>query len=133
MAKKSQVKTRSRTKKGPIRRAYAGANMPTPINIHVHENDQANGEKQGTFTEPHPKVKLNPNTAVNFNLLNAGATFAVRFTGFKSPFTSGELDISDGGNRTIDPAASGVYHYAVKVTKGGNVYTISNCPEFEVP
>ena len=101
------------------------------IKIQVREaDDGATGERKGTFTHPPSKVKTAPNSTVNWNLVNPGATFKVRFRGFRSPFSSGELDIDNENPRTA--TNPGVYHYAVQVTKGQDVYTIEQCPEFEV-
>ena len=104
--------------------------MPS-IKIQVHENDQSTGEKKGTFLSPNPKIRVGYDSQVNWNLVNSGATFEVRFNGFTSPFTSNELSISDGNPRTTT-RQDGLYHYTVQVKKGSDTWTIENCPEFEV-
>ena len=103
------------------------------IDIDVHEdNSQPNDGNKGTFVRPHPKVNVGLNAAVNWHLVNQGATFEVKFSGFKSPFSSNELSITTENARNTDKA--GVYHYAVKVTKTATAETweIANCPELDV-
>ena len=104
--------------------------MP-PINIHVLEAP-ANGENEGTFLEPHPKIKVSTNANVNFNLINAGATFKVRFNGFRSPFVSGDLDIDQNNANQQTSVTAGQYHYTIQVTKGAKIWSIENCPELDV-
>ena|ERR1700674_3604786 len=104
--------------------------MPA-IKIHVHENDQKAGEKKGTFLHPYPKVRVAKNAEVSWKLLNRGAKFELRFSGFKSPFSSKELSISDEKPRKA--VNKGLYHYSVRVTKAGKYsHVINGCPEFEV-
>jgi plastocyanin len=108
--------------------------MNRNILIRVSSANSASG-KAGTFTHPPPKVKLDVGDTVtwdpgaNGTLPNA---FQVRFQGFRSPFQSGDTDISNNNNyQTV--ANPGVYHYSVKVTIGGVPFTIEGCPEFDVP
>lgn len=106
--------------------------MP-PINIHVHETNQPNGENAGTFTEPHPKINVSKNANINFNILNPGATFKVRFNGFQSPFTSRILDIDQTTPAQTTSQTAGRYHYTIQVTlASGAIYSIENCPELDV-
>ena len=105
--------------------------MP-PINIQVHESHHPSGENEGTFLEPHPKIKVSAGGSVNFNLINDGAAFRVRFNGFQSPFVSGALDIDrNNANQTISQTP-GRYHYSIQVTKDGKAWSIDNCPELDV-
>ena len=100
------------------------------INIHVLEND-SNGEKAGSFVEPHPKVRVAKYDNVNFHLINGGGMFVVKWNGFSSPFANAN-NLTDENPRQV--VNSGQYHYAVQVTTGsGAVYTIDNCPEVDVP
>lgn len=104
--------------------------MP-PINIHVLEA-ASGGENAGTFIEPHPKIKVSTNAAVNFNLINGGASFKVRFNGFQSPFVSGDVDIDQTNAQQTTSTDVERYHYAISVTKGSNTWTIEDCPELDV-
>jgi hypothetical protein len=102
------------------------------INIQVHENHQPNGENEGTFLEPHPKIRVSTGGSINFNLINGGAAFRVRFNGFHSPFVSGALDIDQSNAQQTISGTPGRYHYSVQVTKGGKAWSIDNCPELDV-
>jgi hypothetical protein len=101
------------------------------INIHVHETHQGNGERAGTFIEPHPKVRALIGDPINWHVLNPKYTsFEVKFAGGTSPFTSGEMSISDTAPRTV-ANVSGVFHYSVRLVIETTTYRIQDCPELE--
>jgi len=103
------------------------------IQIHAHTADQGNGEKEGTFTLPHPLIKVYRDQMVQWELTGHPNTFTfvVQFTGL-SPFP-GVYKI-DQNTGPLMASASGHYHYQIQVTDSGTgkTYSISNCPEFDV-
>ena len=104
-----------------------------PIQIHVHTADQGNGEKEGTFTLPHPLVQVDYNQMVRWELNGhpAGSTFIVQFIGL-SPFPGVPTITQATG--ALAATNSGHYHYQLQVTDGGTgkTYSITSCPEFGV-
>jgi hypothetical protein len=107
--------------------------VPLPIEIHVHTADQPNGEKEGTFTLPHPLVKVYPGQMVEWKLTGHpnNSTFIVQFIGL-SPIPGVPTITQATG--ALAASASGDYHYQVQVTDGGNgkTYSILSSPELGV-
>ena len=119
--------------------ALSTAAAPKTVRITVH-SDNGNGEKKGTFTAPPPKLRVDTNQLVEWNLQvtpnDAGATFEVRFSGFSSPFNDANgdpiLTVTDT-SPALQAVNKALYHYSVRVnTSGGEVFTIDGCPELEV-
>ena len=109
----------------------AAINVDIPI--HVHTNDNPPDGRAGTFTKPHPlvKVKLGDHITFKFEGPAQGYTFAVIFPGF-SPLNNAN-PITDANPGPFDAQAQGGYHYQVRVTDpAGNIWTIANCPELDV-
>ena len=109
------------------------------LRIHVHRN--GGGHKAGTFEGPPPKMRLDVNDTVTWDLqvspADLAATFELRFGGFSWPFAGAPAVIA--GTAAVSapnpPAAvinRGLFHYAVKVTTVNGDYVIQDCPELEI-
>jgi hypothetical protein len=103
------------------------------IPIHVHPVDTPPDGRAGTFTHPHPLVRVKLGDQVRFQFTPAapGWAFAVIFPGF-SPLNNA-APITDANAGPFNAQSAGDYHYQVRVTDpGGNSWTIANCPELGV-
>lgn len=105
--------------------------MPT-IHIHVLETHQSNGERAGSFTEPHPKVRVAWDDSVNWRVLNPSySSFEVMFAGGLAPFTNSNPSITSETDVRTVAQLTGVFHYSVRLTIGATTYFIQDCPELE--
>lgn len=111
--------------------------MPIQIRIKVRPlNTGPTGPddpEDGTFEQPHPKVRVKKNKQVKWKAAGIVTSFKVKFQG-SSPFTdkAGDpiFEITDEKSRTA--TVVGNHHYAVIATDGTNIWEIANCPELDV-
>ena len=107
------------------------------LRIVVH-SDNNNGEKHGTFTGPPPKMRVDLNDLVRWNLQvvpnDAGATFEITFPGPSSPFldANGRPILSITDSQELPAVTEALFHYSVTVTAKGGRFQIRHCPELEV-
>src|ERR1700674_2068266 len=108
--------------------------MPIQIHIKVRPlNVRPTGPddpEDGTFEEPHPKVRVKKNKHVKWNAVGIVTAFKVKFHD-SSPFTDEEgdpiLEITD--EKAREATVVGNYHYSVIATDGTHIWEIANCPE----
>ena len=105
------------------------------IPIHVHIVDTPPDGRAGTFTRPHPLVRVTVGDQVGFRFdpaAPAGYTFAVIFPGL-SPLDNA-APITNANAGPFGAQFRGNYHYQVRVTDTNtrNSWTIANCPELDV-
>ena len=103
------------------------------IPIHVHIADTPPDGRAGTFTKPHPVVRVNLGDQVTFQFAPAapGYAFAVIFPGFSPLNNAAPITNANAGPFTAQ--SQGGYHYQVRVTDPtGTIWTIANCPELDV-
>jgi hypothetical protein len=118
----------------------APVNRP-PLEIHVHRKASPAGHKEGTFTGPPPKVRVDVGDSMQWTLKveppDLTARFVIRFLGFSWPFAGPLADINGdisgpSPNPALPVANKGSYLYAVQVTTVDGPYTIDHCPEADV-
>jgi hypothetical protein len=114
--------------------APGNAPVSRALRITVYQDD-GNGQKHGTFTGPPPKMRVNVNDPMKWDVdvvpADKDATFEVNFQGFSWPFAGNPVPITD--NKERQAVNEGLYHYAVKVTtSAGTVFRIDQCPEADV-
>jgi hypothetical protein len=115
--------------------APAHTPVPRALRITVYQDDN-NGQKNGTFTGPPPKMRVDLNDTMKWDLdvvpADKNATFEINFDGFSWPFAGSPAPIT-GGTGALQAVNEGLYHYAVKVTtSAGTVFRIDQCPEAQV-
>jgi hypothetical protein len=111
--------------------------MPIEIHIKVRPlNEGPTGPDEpedGTFEEPHPKVRVRKDKHVKWSAVGIVKTFKVKFQG-SSPFTDEDgdpiLEITD--ERAREATVAGNHHYSVIATDGIHIWEIANCPELDV-
>ena len=113
--------------------------MPIPIHIRVRPLNAGptgpDDPEDGTFEEPHPKVRIKKNKQVIWTTRGIVTAFQVKFQG-SSPFKNGAGDpifeITDRTPQPLTATVVGNYHYSVIATDGTNIWEIANCPELDV-
>jgi len=117
--------------------ALSTAANPKIVKIKVHRN--GSGEKKGTFTEPPPKLRVDPNEWIKWDLQVAPPdppeTFEIRFQGFSSPFkdaAGAPILTLNQASPALQAVNKALYHYAVKVTTATDEFKIEACPELDV-
>ena len=111
--------------------------MPIQIHIKVRPlNTRPTGPDEpedGTFEEPHPKVKVKKHKHVKWHAVGIVTAFKVVFQG-SSPFEDAAGDpifeITDTTAR--EATVVGNHHYSVIATDGTHIWEIANCPELDV-
>jgi hypothetical protein len=105
------------------------------LHISVHRNGNAAGHKQGTFTGPPPKMRVDLNDYMIWDLTvdppDDTARFEINFRGAFWPFAGvpGPINAATGQLQAIN---AGSYIYAVKVTAATWSFSIDHCPEADV-
>jgi|SRR5579864_8911916 len=103
------------------------------IPIHVHAADTPPDGRAGTFTKPHPLVRVKIGDHVRFQFTPAapGWTFEITFSAF-SPLDN-LAPITDLNPGPFTANLAGSFHYLIAATDpGGNRFVIANCPELSV-
>jgi hypothetical protein len=112
--------------------------MPKPrtLEIVVHRPGSSAGHKEGTFTGPPPKMRVDLQDPMTWNLRvdppDPTANFEINFRGSFWPFQGAPRPITATAPAPSAAVNPGSYIYAVKVTAATWSFSIDHCPEADV-